>query len=266
LDKPSYSKAIHAKLTRRKFKRILDCGTGAGDFVKILDQWMDFESIVGFDRNPDLIEKAKNAFAQSQKDISFHVHNIYDREGRDKFKDFDLVTGQAFLEHTDMDVSVPILKQFSKPGGWLYFPHNYTSPTMFEPVFDNAVDRAIVTNFDRFSIENQYFEGRVCGDSQCGAKLFNVFKKHGFEVVLFDTTDWLLYPKGKKGYGDEEREVLEMLVDFFYEANKEPRIPQSRRIQPLILEEWKKTRLQQIDDNLLVYICPHTSILARTPK
>lgn len=263
LDQPSYSKVIHDELVKHKFKRVLDCGTGAGDFVKILETWIDFDTLVGFDINPELIEKAKQKFAPSKKKIGFHVHNLYNREAGRKWKDFDLVTGQALLEHTDMDVAIPILKGFSVPGGLLYFPHNYMSPTMFEPVFDTTIDLAVVHNFDRFSIENQMFEGRVCGDSQCGAKLFNTFKDFGFEVLQFEMSSWLLYPKGKEGYTSDEREVLEMMVDFFYEANKSPSIPLSKRIHPIILEEWKKVRLQQIDDNQLVYICPQTSILVR---
>lgn len=263
LDQPSYSKVIHDELVKHKFKRVLDCGTGAGDFVKILETWIDFDTLVGFDINPELIEKAKQKFARSKKKVGFHVHNLYNREAGRKWKDFNLVTGQALLEHTDMDVAIPILKGFSTPGGLLYFPHNYMSPTMFEPVFDTTIDLAVVHNFDRFSIENQMFEGRVCGDSQCGAKLFNTFKDFGFEVLHFEMSSWLLYPKGKEGYTSDEREVLEMMVDFFYEANKSPSIPLSKRIHPIILEEWKKVRLQQIDDNQLVYICPQTSILVR---
>jgi SAM-dependent methyltransferase len=263
LDQPSYSKAIFNELVKHKFKRVLDCGTGAGDFVKTLEKWFDFDTLVGFDINPDLVEKAKQKFADSKKNIEFHVHNLYNREAGRKWKNFDLVTGQALLEHTDMDIAVPILKGFSKPDGLLYFPHNYMSPTMFEPVFDTTIDLAVVHNFDRFSIENQMFEGRVCGDCQCGAKLFNIFKDFGFEVLHFEMSSWVLYPKGTKGYAPDEREILEMMVDFFYEANKSPTIPLSKRIHPIILEEWKKIRLQQIDDNQLVYICPQTSILVR---
>lgn len=265
LDRPSYCKTIHNELVKRKFKRVLDCGTGAGDFVETLQSWIDFDTLVGFDINPELIEKANLKYAKSKKNIAFHVHNLYNRESGRKWKDFDLVTGQALLEHTDMDVAIPILKGFSKPGGYLYFPHNYMSPTMFEPVFDTTIDMTIVHNFDRFSIENQLFEGRVCGDSQCGAKLYNIFRDFGFEIIHFEMSSWLLYPREKDGYTDEEKEVLEMMVNFFYEANKSPSIPLSKRIHPIILEEWKKMRLQEIDDSQLVYICPQTSILVRNP-
>ena len=263
LDHPSYSKAIHNELVKHKFKRVLDCGTGAGDFVKMLETWINFDTLVGFDINPDLVTRAKQKFVESKKNIGFHVHNLYNREEGRKWKNFDLVTGQALLEHTDMDIAIPILKGFSKPGGLLYFPHNYMSPTMFEPVFDTTIDLAVVHNFDRFSIENQMFEGCVCGDSKCGAKLYNAFRDFGFEVLHFEMSSWLLYPKKKEGYTPDEREILEMMVDFFYKANKSPSIPVSKRIHPIILEEWKKTRLQQIEDNQLVYICPQTSILVQ---
>lgn len=264
LDRPSYSQGMHDELCKRRYNRILDCGTGAGGFAKTLCDWLDFDSLTGLDISPHLIETAKKKFIDSKEDISFHVHNLYDMEANKKYKDFDLVTAQALLEHTDLDKIIPILRGFCKPGGYLYFPHNYISPTMFLPVFDNAVDRAIIDNFDSFTIENQVFEGHSCGDSKCGAKLYSAFKDHGFEIIRFDTSDWVLYARGN-GFTEEEKETAEMLVSFFYNANKDPKIPLSRRIAPKILQEWNVTRLQQIEDNQLLYICPQASILVKNP-
>jgi SAM-dependent methyltransferase len=264
LDEPAYSKEIFGQLARHKFKRVLDCGCGAGDFTRVMiEKGVVFEELIGFDVNTQLLEMGQKNF-EAHSNIKLQVHNLYDEEANKQLRDFDLVTGQALLEHTNMEKAIPILKSFSKPGGYLYFPHNYMSPTMFLPIFDNAVDRTVVQNFDRFSIENQIFCDEVCGDSSTGAKLYNMFKKYGFDVIHFTTTDWLLYPKGD-GYTDEEKEVLYILLDFFYDANRNERLPVSRRIHPKLLEDWRITRFRQIEDNELVYICPQTSILVRNP-
>lgn len=264
LDQPAYRQEFFDILSKPKFNRVLDCGCGAGDFVKVMmEKGISFKEMVGFDIDAQLIDIANRNFSD-YPNIDFQVHNIYDLESNRPFHDFDLVTAQALLEHTNMSKAIPILRSFIKPGGYMYFPHNYMTPTMFLPVFDNSIDRAIIQNFDRFSIENQVFEGEVCGDSRCGAKLFNIFKEMGFEVLHFATSDWMLYPK-VHGYTDEEKEILYMLLDFFYDANKEPRIPMSRRIDNKILENWRVERFRQIEENLLVYICPQTSILVRNP-
>lgn len=83
-------------------------------------------------------------------------------------------------------------------------------------------------------------------------------------MIDFATSDWLLYPKGE-GFSDEEKEILYMLLDFFYDANRKENIPASRRIGAKVLEDWRIARFRQIEDNRLVYICPQTSILVRNP-
>lgn len=264
LDKPAFSATIHHWLTEKKhFPRVLECGTGAGDFILILDQLITYDQVLAFDINSHLLEKARVRFAGNKK-IEFLVHNLYEPSTTHIPSDFDLVTGHAMLEHTNIRDAIPILEKYVKPGGYMYFPHNYMAPTIFEPAFDDIIDRQIVQNFDSFSIERQDYGGITTGDSRCGARLYNRFKEFGIEVIHFECTSWLLYPRNK-GFSDEEAETLRMIVNFFYSANKSPDIPISLRVSDKILEEWKLTRFSQIEENKLVYICPQTSILVRKP-
>lgn len=262
LDIPAFSSTIHQKLSRKKkFHKVLDCGTGIGNFISVMEKLIEFDKLVAFDVNSDLIEKAIVNFKENNK-IKFLVHNLYDTEKLLISNDFDLVIGLAFLEHTFLDEAIPILKRFCKSNGYMYFAHNYMSPTIFQPTFDDVIDRRIVTNFDGFSIENQIYKEKRAGDSRCGAKLFSKFCEHGLDIIHFECTDWLLYPK-PGGYSKEEAEILRMLVNFFYQANKNPLIPLSLRVGDKILDEWKFTRLSQIEENKLVFICPQTSILVK---
>jgi len=264
LDTPAYSSFIHSILAeKRHFSHILECGTGAGDFVTILEKLVTFDSLTGIDRDARLIGRARERFTHNPR-IHFKISDLEDMKKLEVPQEFDLVTGHALLEHTCMADIIPVLKNCCKVGGFLYFPHNYMSPTIFEPVFDPVIDRQIIRNFDAFSIENQPNKEKLVGNSRCGANIYTSLVESGLEVIHYQCTDWLLYPKNG-GYTEEESEILRMLVNFFYNANKNPQIPSSDRISDKILNEWHWTRLSQVEENKLVYLCPQTSILVRRP-
>ena len=263
LDEPAYSRIIHRELSGRAFKRVLECGTGTGKFIGKLEEFVTFDSLVAFDIDPDLVAEARKVFGSS-KDMTFHVQDLYHLDPDIISGGFDLIAGQAFLEHTDPHEAVTILKRMLNPGGFMYFAHNYMSPTLFEPCFDKRLDEKIVENFDEYSIENQDFNGKICGDSKCGRRIFHVLHDAGLEIMHFASTDWLLSPL--KRYTEDEKEILRIIIDFFYEANRGPSVPRPKRVDPKTLDAWKADRYDQIERNRLIFICPQTSILARAPR
>lgn len=260
LDLPAYNKFIHHELSKKKFFHVLDCGTGTGQFVEVVREFINFTNLIGIDIDKDLIAEAKKKF-NTYINIEFTTQNFYNLPNdRISENSFDLILGQAFLEHTSINHVIPILKNLCKSEAYLYFSHNYMSPTIFEP--ELSIDELIVNNFDEYSIENQIFEGHICGDRRCGAKLGTIFNDQCFEIIYYVGSNWLLYPK-KGIYTVEEKEILKMIIDFFYNANKNRNIPKSKLIDNKSLDEWKIIRENQIEKNKLIYICPQTSILLK---
>lgn len=265
LDLPAYSDQIHAQLQGKHFSHVLDCGTGAGHFIETLSHLITYDTLRGFDIDATLAAHAQKSFADNPS-IEVSCQDLY--ELGESFGTFDLITAQAMLEHTDMHQALQQLKSLCKPGTWLYFPHNYTSPTLFDPIIDRELDDLVVRNFNHYAMENQAYapskSGRKYGDSRCGQKLYNLFTEQGFKVLAYDSTDWILYPKDGV-YSEEEKELLSMLINFFYEANLHEGISRKDRIADQQLREWKEVRLAQIEASKLVFICPQTSILVECP-
>lgn len=270
LDKTAYNIAIHDQLKRKKFfDSVLDCGTGTGLFVRKLSQIIGFKGLVAFDINPGLIEFAtKNTLSHLPRGIKnkvqFIVQDLYSKFDSCIKKQFDLITGQAFLEHTNPDESIEILSGLCKEDGWMYFPHNYSGVAVFEPGYDPGVERQILDNFNLYTIENQIIGDRLAGDSYCGQKLPHGFRNKGFRVLNFSTSDWVLTPKGR--YSEEEKEILEFIIDKFYEANTSGKVPESKRLTLDILNSWKAFHKKNIEEDKLTFICLQTSILVEKQK
>jgi SAM-dependent methyltransferase len=267
LDDPAYSISIHDRLKKRKyFDSVLDCGTGTGLFALKLSQMIEFNRLLGFDINEDLIKFAKDDTLSHlpeniRRSVQFVVQDLFSESKLSTKMQFDLITGQAFLEHTRINESIEILSEFCKEGGWMYFPHNYSGLAVFEPAYDPVVERQILENFNIYNIETQKYGDRLCGDSQCGQKLPFLFEKHGFQILNFSTSDWVLTAKGQ--FNKEEKEILNFIIDIFYDANdpeKNP-IPISRRLPRETLKGWRSFHKKNIEEHKLTFICLQTSIL-----
>ena len=256
LDAPTYTNEIKEILISSKAKNILDMGTGIGSLFKFLSTVLVFESAIGIDVQADLIEYAN--LNNSDPKIKFQIGDTYQIPVADEF--FDLVTAQALLEHVDSLACLQELQRVLKKAGYAFFLNNYDGVTNFEPVIDYDLDQTIVENFNHYSIEGQHIAGRIGGDSKCGRKLWHLCKQIALKPVIFQSSDWVLYPHLM--YNSDEQELLKMLIDFFVQANLVD-TPKVQRLPENDILYWQKKRYSQIDNNELVYICRQMSVVAR---
>lgn len=268
LDAPAYDTSMHTRIQREKCSRILEAGAGSGAFTSLLLR--EFASadcrLVGFDYDEELVQYAAKAYVDDSR-VRMCRQDIYAIEDDEILRgSFDLVAAQAFLEHTDLIAAIEILADLVRPGGLLYFPMNYDTPSILEPGYvDEQVDSSIFRNFDRYAIEGQRYGGRQCGDSRCGRHLWHACRQVGLVPLALANSDWLLYPQ-HEGYGEDEKKTLAMLIDIFADASLDKRIPEAERLTVSIVEAWRSERRRQLDDNELLFICRQNTILAQRPR
>lgn len=266
LDAPAYNQTIHSRIQRENCLRILEAGSGSGAFTSMLLELAPADCrLVGFDYDEDLVQYATEAFANDSR-VRMFRQDLYAIDDDEILRgNFDLVAGQALLEHTDLIGALEILAGLVRPGGMIYFPMNYDSPSILEPGWpDEHVDQSIFNCFDRYAIEGQKYGNRKCGDSRCGRHLWHACRRVGLIPLNLANSDWLLYPKCE-GYSEDEKRTLELLIDFFAEASLDQRIPEGERLSASVVEEWRRGRRQQIDNNELLFICRQNTILAQRP-
>ncbi len=268
LDAPAYNTSMHERIHREKCLRILEAGAGSGAFTSLVLRELAPADcrLVGFDYDEDLVQYAAKAYADDTR-VRMCRQDIYALDDEEILRGcFDLVVGQAFLEHTDLLAALEILADLVRPGGLLYFPMNYDTPSILEPgSADEQVDHGILLSFDRYAIEGQRYGGRLCGDSRCGRHLWHAVRKVGLIPLVLANSDWLLYPR-HGGYCKDEKTTLAILIDIFADANLKERIPEGERLSVSVVEDWRSERRQQLENNELLFICRQNTILAQRPR
>lgn len=107
-------------LSSKKPLRILDIGTGTGQWIYVLQcLYQDYEEIIGIDRSERAIEIAKKQF-ESEPKIRFEVMDATNLSYPDQ--SFDLVCISNSLHHLpDIEKTVSEMKRVIKPDGSLLF-------------------------------------------------------------------------------------------------------------------------------------------------
>ena len=211
----------------------LDCCAGTGqDIIRMIEDGLIKDAtIYAFDIKKDLIKtmpivlkdwgtkrglncnlKIDNSsdfeirLSDKVRDVEVcgFVENLYNLSKYSRFiEHFDLVMGQAAIEHTNPNLAFPLFKSMLKSEGFLYFPLNYDGWFNFSPPLDPELDERILLLFNDL-LNNQEFEGPEnespikCGDAYCGRNLPYRFKEYGFEILAFGASDWVVQPFHQK--------------------------------------------------------------------
>ncbi len=261
------------------FKRILDCGTGIGSMIKLIDPYLDgekVEEIIGIDINPALLEEGE----KRKKEISCCPDKVRFQEGdvykMTDFPDnyFDLVGCRALLQHAKPEAILSEVKRVLKPGGVVLAPDCTEQEFIMEPVTDEErkLDDKLITNFYKYRVEKPrpdiLGDGRPeRSDVRCGRKLWHYLKNIGFVEIVYENSPLFLYPNPK--FSPEEKELMKLYIEgFVYNAGNVAtwdEMAEEDRIDRDQLEQWKNKKLKYIEDNEMVFYINMFGIMAKKP-
>src|ERR1700722_8537574 len=103
----------------KKGDSFLDFGSGPGTITMDLAEWVAPGIVVGIDRAPEVIERAREAAdARSLSNLSFEVGDVYNLEFEDS--SFDVVYAHQVLQHlSDPTCALREMRRVLRDGGWL---------------------------------------------------------------------------------------------------------------------------------------------------
>ncbi|MBT6178557.1 MAG: class I SAM-dependent methyltransferase [Deltaproteobacteria bacterium] len=168
-------------------------------------------------------------------------------EQAENTESYDLVIAQAVLDILDTRAAVGQIFALLSEGGLYYFPIHFDGNTIFEPVFDVALDQEIESRYHA-SMDNRITDGKPSGDSRTGRHLFGIIRDAGGEVHASGGSSWVVHGRGGE-YPADEAYFLHFIVDGVYSE-----LSECSEISQPFLWQWAGMRHSQIEEGTLVYI------------
>lgn len=283
VDRRSFNMRVMRKvkktLQRRRFLKVLDCGTGTGSLVRILiDNGLIVKGeIVAIDKERYLLLEARKRFYKWAKkrgfkllfygsndeewkarllsqnirlDILFMKHDVYDLR-KVEWEKFDLVTGMSLLDLLNPEKALDALLSVISKGGLIYLLLNYDHATIFEPTLDKDREELLLKAYEQTMIRRYNSEWE--GDPYIGRKLLHLLTDKGLEILGYGPSDWVVYPRNKS-YQTNEKMFLKYILKIIEDALTKSSLKEEE------YSDWIRLRLKQLETGELIYICHQMDI------
>jgi len=214
-------------LNEKQGRRILDVGTGAGNFISLIKSvYANYEEIIGIDYLEIAVSSAQKNFIEDDK-VSFKVMDALQMDFPDE--SFDIVCLSNSLHHlVNVHAILQEMERVLKPGGYI----------LIGEMINNDLDARQISHLKlhHFAAKLDRIKGDVHNDTYSDIEIIEILRK---ESTLDLSDSWRLEYQRSPGNSDEEIEyyinVLDQLV--------------SRVIDPM-----KKKELQKEADEIKDYI------------
>ena len=179
-----------------------------------------------------LLEKDFSAFVQSNPEPA------------------DLLIANAFLDLLPLPEGLSQVLSLTRDLAWLTI--NYDGLTVFQPVFDAALDEQIVQLYHRTMDERP-----TGGDSLTGRHLLADLQRLGARILAAGPSDWVVYPR-EGAYPEDEAYFLEFILHFIEQA-----LSDHPDLDAHGFNSWLARRRQQIRSGELIYVAHQLDVLVR---
>jgi len=172
---------IKKYLEQYEHPRILDIGSGKGDFIQLVDSvYQDYQEIIGIDIVDYILEMDEKAFSQNpkikwmEKDV---LDTVFSKES------FDVISLSNTMHHME-DIQSLFDKMISllKPGGILVIVEMFTT----KDLTDKEVSHQILHSFSAKILKEMHIVHSQVSDKKC------VLEAIGKYASLPITEEWVL--------------------------------------------------------------------------
>ena len=281
--------------------KVLECGAGTGrGLVSLITEGILTNAEVhAFDIEQELIGAMPQLFQQfalkkgwryipeemdSKTEFTFRVQDDKDQidlrihgfsesvyvllRRAQELSDIDIITGQAFIEHTKSDIVYPILKSLLACNGLVYFSLNCDGWFYYSPSRSAERDEKVAGLFNDIALNNQEFRDRygaiIGGEAFCGRNLPYRFVEEGLEVLAFGPSDWVVTPFTQH-QSEEERDFLRYTSTYIKEAclGSSKELRDKWNLSDEKIYQWFEEKQEAINRHEAGFTCVQKDILGR---
>ncbi len=188
-------------------ERILDVGSGPGQWSFAASQVAPEAEVIGFDINQEEISFARQ-YQQEQKysHVRFEIGGYLDLTNHIEPESCDVIMCNGVLMYLDRDRAFEIFSSLLKPGGQVFFYHNHQAGYYLHQCFESLAPpsprKIYAYGFIPLLVHwpRSLFFGVTDGDGPLSIKkLQDTGKKHGLELHEIPTKPMLTYKKSFAG-------------------------------------------------------------------
>lgn len=229
--------------------RIAEIGAGTGTMIDRMRDWGFFAAVDtrritydGWEPNPDTAEVLERRVSRAREFASARVHteDIQAATGP-----FDLVIAHAVVDLFTPETTVGLAERLLSEDGALYASIVFDGVTVFEPVVDAALDRAIL---DRYHHSMTQGFGR--------SQVYRLWQA-GFSVTATGGSSWII-PPSRQGPDEDERQLITTVLDMMRESIE----PDGVVTRPA-LDQWVQTRRKQLTAGELFFAAHQIDFLVQ---
>ncbi|MBT4539593.1 hypothetical protein HOC32_04865 [Candidatus Woesearchaeota archaeon] len=316
LDEKSRNPEVLSKLQLElrksdKVIKVLECGagTGSGLISLIKNGTLTQAHVSAFDIDPNLVAEIPNLFQEHALLEGWDYHNensiknggkifrvsdtsrgmdisvntftnsVYTLGSRqEELEGVDLVTGQAFIEHTKMDQALDGLLRLMPKDALVYFHLNCDGWFQYSPSSSHERDEKLMGLFNDLAMNNQKFKDQfgatIGGMAFCGRVLPYLFHdgrlnpenetgQGELEILAFGPSDWVITPYQQS---DEELKFLEYTAAQINGVCTHPNAEDMRNKWGLTTDDahtWYEEKLLALGNKSIGFTCVQKDILGK---
>lgn len=167
---------------------------------------------------------------------------------------FHLLVANGVFDLLDIELFLPDCFNLLNNSGLLYASINYEGRTDFFPLWPNATEGELLTQYHD-SMQRNTASSSPFPACMSASRLISTAINNTFEMLAAGSSDWVIHPKNRQ-YTEDESFFLNAILDTIWME-----LVENKNVDQTVLKDWISLRQKQLNENNLIYFANNVDLL-----